>query len=81
MTGRGGWFEFGRVAERELPAAQGAKPINVAFVLPSGEQISMAKVRAIAALLAHQAGDQYHEESTPFDGNHATEPNGEQPLS
>ena len=31
--------EFGRVAERELPAAQGAKakPINVAFVLPSGE--------------------------------------------
>jgi hypothetical protein len=73
--------EFGRVAERELPAAQGAKPINVAFVLPSGEQISMAKVRAIAALPARQtceqAGEQYHEESTPFDGNHATEPNGE----
>jgi hypothetical protein len=73
--------EFGRVAERELPAVQGPKPINVAFVLPSGEQINMAKVRAIAALPPLQTGEQYHEESTRFDGNHATEPNGEQPLS
>jgi hypothetical protein len=49
--------EFGRVAERDLPAAQGAKPINVAFILPSGEQISMANVSAIAALPAHQTGE------------------------
>jgi hypothetical protein len=72
--------EYGRVAERELPAAQGAKPINVAFVLPSGEQLSMANVRAIAgALPTHQTGEQYQEQSAPFNGNHATEPNGEQP--
>jgi transposase len=71
--------EFGRCAERELPPAESSeKRINVAFVLPSGEQISWAQARAMAQLPpANQAGDQYHEESTPFDGNHATEPNSE----
>jgi hypothetical protein len=72
--------EFGRCAEREIPLVQDEKRINVAFVLPSGEQISMAKARAIAALPTHQTDDQSHAESTPFDGDHATEPNGEQPL-
>jgi hypothetical protein len=42
--------EFGRVAERELPAAESSeKRINVAFVLPSGEQISWAQARALAS--------------------------------
>ena len=50
--------EFGRVAERDLPEAQGAKPINVAFVLPSGEQISMGKVRSIAQLPPEHHVDQ-----------------------
>jgi hypothetical protein len=75
--------EFGRCAERDLPAAEPSeKRINVAFVLPTGERVSWAQARAIAQLPpASQTGDQSHEESTPFDGNHATEPNGEQPLS
>jgi hypothetical protein len=42
--------EFGRVAERELPAEQAARRIDIAFVLPSGQQISEAKARALAAL-------------------------------
>jgi hypothetical protein len=38
------------VAERELPAAESSeKRINVAFVLPSGEQISWAQARALAS--------------------------------
>jgi hypothetical protein len=75
--------EFGRCAERELPVAEsGEKRINVAFILPSGEQISWAQARAIAQLPpANQTGDQSHAESTLLNGDHATEPNGEQPLS
>jgi hypothetical protein len=74
--------EYRRVAEREIPAAESDKRrINVAFVLPSGEEISMAKARAIAQLPpVNQTGDQSHGESAPLDGNHATEAN-EQPLS
>jgi Helix-turn-helix domain of resolvase len=76
--------EYGRCAERELPppAEPSEKRINVAFVLPTGEQVSWAQARAIAQLPpVNQTGDQSHAESTPFDGNHVTEPNGEQPLS
>jgi Helix-turn-helix domain of resolvase len=78
--------EFGRCAERELPlpAESGEKRINVAFILtePDGtaRRISMERARAIAQLPpVNQADD--HTESTPFEGNHATEPNGEQPLA
>jgi hypothetical protein len=42
--------EFGRVEVREIPVVQDEKRINVAFVLPTGDQISMAKARAIAQL-------------------------------
>jgi hypothetical protein len=75
--------EFGRVAERDLPQAEsGEKRLNVAFVItePDGRarRISEERARAIAQLPpAHQTGDQSHAESAPFDGNHATEPNGE----
>jgi hypothetical protein len=78
--------EFGRCAERELPAEPGEKRINVAFLLtePDGKQrqISWERAKAIAQLPpVNQTADQSHAESTPFDGDHATEPNGEQPLS
>jgi hypothetical protein len=49
--------------------------IAVAFVLPSGEQISMAKARQIAQLSPAHHGES--DESAPFNG---TEPNGE-PLA
>jgi hypothetical protein len=76
--------EFGRVAERELPVAQDEKRINVAFILtePDGRQrqISWERAKAIGQLPpVNQADD--HAESTPFEGEHATEPNGEQPLA
>jgi hypothetical protein len=78
--------EFGRCAERELPVAQDEKRINVAFILtePDGKQrqISWERVKAIGQLPpANQSGDQSDAESAPFDGNHATKPNGEQSLS
>jgi hypothetical protein len=81
--------EFGRVAERELPVVQDEKRINVAFILtePDGRQrqISWERAKAIGQLPTvppvNQTGDQSHAESTPFDGNQVTEPNGEQPLS
>jgi hypothetical protein len=76
--------EFGRCAERELPppAQPSEKRISVAFVLPTGEQVSWAQARAIAQLPSvNQTGDQSHAEGTPLDGSLATEPNGEQPLS
>jgi hypothetical protein len=77
--------EFGRCAERELPVAQDEKRINVAFILtePDGRQrqISWERAKAIGQFPpvppVNQTGDQSHAESTPFDGNHATEPNGE----
>jgi hypothetical protein len=81
--------EFGRCAEREIPMAQDEKRINVAFLLtePDGKQrqISWERAKAIGQLPpvppANQTGDQSHEETTPLDDNHVTEPNGEQPLS
>jgi hypothetical protein len=81
--------EFGRVAERDLPSppeAEREKRIDVAFILnmPDGgqRQINWEQARALAQLPpANQTGDQSHAESTPLDSNHATEPNGEQPLS
>jgi hypothetical protein len=81
--------EFGRCAERELPVAQDEKRINVAFILtePDGRQrqISWERAKALAQLpplpSMNQTGDQSHENAAPFDGNLATEPNGEQPLS
>jgi hypothetical protein len=76
--------EFGRCAERELPVVQDEKRINVAFILtePDGRQrqISWERAKAIGQLPpVNQTGE--HAESTPLDGDHATEPNGEQPLS
>jgi len=64
---------------------QDEKRINVAFILsePDGKQrqISWERAKAIGQLPpVNQTGDQSNAESTPFDGNHATEPNGEQPL-
>jgi hypothetical protein len=81
--------EFGRCAEREVPVAQDEKRINVAFILtePDGRQrqISWERAKAIGQLPpvppVNQTGDQSYAESTPLDGNHATEQNGEQPLS
>jgi hypothetical protein len=69
--------------------AQDEKRINVAFILtePDGRkrQISMERARAIAQLPpvppVNQTGDQFHAENTPFDCNHAREPDGEHPLS
>jgi len=80
--------EFGRCAERELPVVQDEKRINVAFILtePDGRQrqISLERAKALAQLPpvppANQANDQSHADTAPLDGNHATEPNGEQPL-
>jgi hypothetical protein len=81
--------EFGRVEVRELPVVQDEKRINVAFILsePDGRQrqISWERAKAIGQLPpvppVNQTGEQSQPESTPFDGNHATEQNGEQPLS
>jgi hypothetical protein len=81
--------EFGRCAERDLPSppeAEREKRIDVAFILnmPDGSQrqINWEQAKAIGQLPpANQTGDQSNAESTPFDANHATEPNGEQPLS
>ena len=82
--------EFGRCAERDLPVTKSDdKHIDVAFILnmPNGTQqrISWERAKELAQLPAvppaNQTGDQSHAESTPFDGNHATEPNSEQPLS
>jgi terminase small subunit-like protein len=81
--------EFGRCAERELPVVQDEKRINVAFILtePDGRQrqISWERAKAIGQLPpvppVNQTLDQSHEVTAPFDGNHTTEPKGEQPLS
>jgi hypothetical protein len=77
--------EYGRVAEREIPVAEGKKQIGVTFVLkmPDGSQrqTSWEEARKMVATAGGQKELAYHEESTPLDGNHATEPNGEQPLS
>jgi hypothetical protein len=77
--------EFGRVAEREMPLPEGEKRIGVTFILttPDGSQrlTSWDEARKMVATAGGQKKLAYHEESTPLDGNHATEPNGEQPLS
>jgi hypothetical protein len=76
--------EFGRCAERELPVAQDEKRINVAFILtePDGRQrrTTWEEARRMVAIAGKQKEIESHADSTPFDDNDATEPNGEQPL-
>jgi hypothetical protein len=77
--------EFGRVAERELPLPEGGKRIGVAFILnlPDGtqRQTSWEEAREMVAIAGKQKAlalaSEHEENAAPFDGNHATEPNGE----
>jgi hypothetical protein len=81
--------EFGRVEVREIPLTENQKQIDVAFILnmPDGtqRQTSWEEAREMVAIAGKQKApalaSEHEENAAPLDGNHATEPNGEQPLS
>src|SRR5215831_2199679 len=59
---------FGKVSQAIL---SGRLALFLRFIYSAARQLPQV----------NQTGDQSNAESTPFDGNHVTERNGEQPLS